>query len=160
VVDRIWPERQTRDRLTRIAHVLAAKYGADQETLHRTLKEMQPGAERSFVHFESPRVFPNSPLESLKWRRATKIAVGDKQPKWGEIKWKKSLGNVELRIQGRRLFRHAPKWSPLHGLEIPALRFAEKTPKYKKPQESKGAAKQSATQTETEKKKKENSQSH
>ena len=157
-VDRIWAERQTRDRLTRIAHVLAKRYGADRETLNRTLKEMQPGAERSFVHVKSPRIFPNSPLESLKWVRMSKIAVGDKQPTWGKIDWKKNLPVGELRLQRKRLFTNAPKWSPFHGLEIPALRFSLKRSDSEHSQKPKNSAKHAGTKSQE--KKKDQSQSH
>ena len=157
-VDRLWAERQTRDKLRRIAHVLARRYKADEETLNRTLKEMRPGAERSFVHVKSPRVFANSPLESLKWMRVPKIAVGDKQPKWNDILWKKNLPLVELRLQKKRLFTNAPKWSPLHGLEIPALRFCAKKPDSEKSQEAKRSVER--TKSESKKKKKDKSQSH
>lgn len=42
-------------------------------------------------------------------------------PRWWSIRWKKNLIIGELRIQDRVLFRKAPKWSPLHGLTLPAL---------------------------------------
>ncbi len=44
-------------------------------------------------------------------------------PRWRSIRWKKDLIIGEVRIQNRMLFRNAPKWSPLHGLTLPALRF-------------------------------------
>ncbi len=44
-------------------------------------------------------------------------------PRWWSIRWKKDLLIGELRLQDRILFRQAPKWSPLHGLTFPALRF-------------------------------------
>jgi hypothetical protein len=37
----------------------------------------------------------------------------------------------ELRIQDRVLFRNAPKWNPLHGLTLPALRFTLEKSKWK-----------------------------
>jgi hypothetical protein len=37
--------------------------------------------------------------------------------------WKKSLVLGELRVQERILFPKAPRWSPLHGLSLPAIRY-------------------------------------
>jgi hypothetical protein len=45
------------------------------------------------------------------------------QRQWWKIYWKRDLGVGELRVQERVLFPQAPKWSPLHGRSLPALRF-------------------------------------
>ena len=45
------------------------------------------------------------------------------KPHWWSIRWKKDLIVGELRVQQRLLFPNAPKWSPVHGLSLPALRF-------------------------------------
>ncbi len=123
-VDRIFPEKQTRARLTRLAEKFAQKHGADRDTLDRTLRTMRPGAERSFLHVERPRLFPHSPIAALKWLRVSKLALGDKPSKWGDIRWKKDLVIGELRVQQRRLFPQADRWSPLHKLTLPALHFS------------------------------------
>jgi conjugative relaxase-like TrwC/TraI family protein len=52
-------------------------------------------------------------------------------PRWWSIRWKKDLLIGELRIQDRVLFRNAPKWNPLHGLTLPALRFTLEKSKWK-----------------------------
>jgi hypothetical protein len=130
-VDNIFPENQTRERLSRLAHGLAKDYAPDQQTLARVLRDMRLGAEASWVHVEKPRLFPDSPITALKWLRIPKIAIGDKPRKWGDIRWKKDLVIGELRVQQRRLFPHAPRWSPLNKLEIPALHFSFEKSKWK-----------------------------
>jgi hypothetical protein len=138
-VDRIFPEKQTRHRLTKLANRLAEIHMADNETLERTLAHMRPGAERSNIHVESPRLFPNSPVSPIKWWRVPKLAIGEKPRKWGDIIWKKNLPIGGLRLQKRRLCPRAPKWSPLHGIEIPALHFCFKRSKFKKSHKAKSA---------------------
>src|ERR1017187_6333402 len=130
-VDRIFPERQTRARLTKLANRLAQIHRADTETLEHTLAQMRPGAERLDIHVESPRLFPNSPVSPIKWWRVPKLAIGEKPRKWGDVIWKKNLPIGELRLQKSRLCPRAPKWSPLHGIEIPALHFSFKRSKFK-----------------------------
>jgi len=66
-------------------------------------------------------------------------------PRWWSIRWKKNLVIGELRIQDRVLFRKAPKWSPLHGLTLPALRFTLQKSKWtsmKAPPKSRRPSKQ------------------
>ncbi len=66
-------------------------------------------------------------------------------PRWWSIRWKKNLIIGELRIQDRVLFRKAPKWSPLHGLTLPALRFTLQKSKWtsmKAPPKSRRPSKQ------------------
>ena len=138
-VDRIFPEKQTRHRLTKLANRLAEIHMADNETLERTLAHMRPGAERSFLHVEEPRLFAKSPISPVKWWRLPKLALGEKPRKWGDITWKKNLPIGELRVQKRRLCPRAPKWSPLHGIEIPALRFSVKRSNFKKLHKTKSA---------------------
>jgi hypothetical protein len=129
-VDRIFPEKQTRPRLTRLAEKLARHHGADEATLDRTLRGLRPGAERSFLHVETPRLFPNSPVAPLKWLRLPRLALGDQPNKWGDIRWKQNLIIGELRVQQRRLFPSADRWSPLHKLALPALHFSFKKSKW------------------------------
>jgi hypothetical protein len=52
---------------------------------------MRPGAERSFLHVEEPRLFAKSPISPVKWWRLPKLALGEKPRKWGDITWKKNL---------------------------------------------------------------------
>jgi conjugative relaxase-like TrwC/TraI family protein len=52
------------------------------------------------------------------------------QPRWRHILWKRRLMGGELRVQERRLFPHAPQWSPLHHLRLPAVRWTPRTSKW------------------------------
>ena len=148
-VDRIFPEKQTRERLTRLAGKLAQRHRADDETLDRTLSTMRPGAEWSFLHVETPRLFPKSPISPIKWLRAPKLALGDKPNKWGDIRWKKDLVIGELRIQQRRLFPRADRWSPLHKLALPALHFSLKKSKWEQRKQSQKHAEDNVQQKPT-----------
>jgi len=155
-IDRIFPERQTRERLTRLAYRMAEIYDPDKKTLNESIAQLRPGAERAFIHPESPRPFPNSPLPSIKWLRVTKIALGDKPRKWGNIAWKIKVLGGEFRIQKSLLCPGAPKWSPLHGIEIPALRLTAKKPH--SPQTKKSGTTHQAGRPQNQSK--ENGQSH
>ena len=85
------------------------------------------------------------PFEHAPWDRAKSfqlpvvrvelpgLAFGPRkafQARWGSIRWKKNLKLLEVRIQNRILFRKAPKWNPLHGIAVPALRFTLKKSKW------------------------------
>ena len=148
-VDRIFPEKQTRERLTRLAGKLARRHRADDETLDRTLSTMRPGAEWSFLHVETPRLFPKSPISPIKWIRVPKLALGDKPIKWGDIRWKKNLIIGELRIQQRRLFPRADRWSPLHKMALPALHFSFKKSKWEQRKQSQKHAEDDVQQKRT-----------
>lgn len=96
---------------------------------------------RRLLRIEWESVFPSFP-----WRRARnlkapylaisipQIAVGPQQefkPRWWTIRAKRELLLGEVRIQNRILFPNAPKWSPLHGLSLPALRVTARRSKWK-----------------------------
>ncbi len=151
-VDRIFPAKQTRERLTQLATRMADKFRADSMTLERVLDQMNPGAEQSYVHIERPRPFAKSWVSPIKWWRIPKIVIGDKSPKWGQVHWKKelvlgeikfkdrlltsgggswSLLKIELKIQDRILIPDGGRWSIFHGPRIPALRFSLKCSNWK-----------------------------
>ena len=61
------------------------------------------------------------------------LVLGNPKPrrsKWGRVLWTKKLGSAELRLQERRAFPKAPKWSPVHDLKFRALRYVEKPPEW------------------------------
>ena len=114
---------------------------AHQEQSHAT-SEKQDGrheakgdhkhqrANRSSFRVEWRTLFPNAPSWSpvRGWKLPVITSPKPHYQKWGYIEWKKSLQIAsikfgESRVQQRRLFPHAPKWSPVHGLSFPALRF-------------------------------------
>jgi len=66
-----------------------------------------------------------------------RLALGPARPfipRWWTIAWKKSLVLGELRVQKRILFRKAPRWSPLHGLSLPALRYSFRRSRWTAPE--------------------------
>ena len=81
------------------------------------------------------RLFPNAPQWSL--FRGLKVPAlhltppawavpAPPQPKWWTMHAKAETRFGEFRVQSRHPFRHAPRWSPLRKMEIPALRFTRK----------------------------------
>lgn len=139
MLDRMHPERQTAWRLIRLAWWLSHYFGADEETVRDLLSQIVPGAEAPFVHWENPCLFPKAPWESLAALRTAVLRLGRPPRPWTEILWRRTIWDpelqlgpfrlfpaVELRIQQRRLFPNAPQWSPLHGVQLPALRLAKK----------------------------------
>jgi conjugative relaxase-like TrwC/TraI family protein len=148
-VDRIFPAKQTRQRLTRLAKKLAQEHGADEPTFQRVLRDMRPGAERAYLHVERPRLFPHSPIPALKWLRVPKLALGDKPIKWGDIRWKQNVIIGELRIQQRHLFPSAGRRSSLHNLALPALHFSFKKSKWQPRKQSPKRAQQNVQQPRT-----------
>lgn len=101
-------------------------------------------ARRRLIYTDFKHPFSQSPLNLLRKLRLPTIAVelpritvGPHKPfpaKWWTIRWKQGAVLGELRVQQRRLFRHAPDWSPLRSLAFPALRFSfrkSKSPSFK-----------------------------
>ena len=118
---------QTRQRLTWHAVKLACAHGADVRTLYETLRDVRPGAERGLIYVRWQRLFPKAPSWSpvRNWK-APVVGLslgGGTHRKWGKVLWRKNLVLGELRRQRRRLFPKAPKWSPVHGWEVSALRL-------------------------------------
>ena len=98
-------------------------------------------ARGKFVYTETFQPFAKSwwrPARELRLTRVRvelpQIRLGSRsrrfQPKWWEIYWKANLGIGELRVQQRFLFPHAPRWSPLQGLSLPAVRFTTNCSKW------------------------------
>ena len=87
-------------------------------------------AGHGFFRVEWRTLFPKVPGWSpvRGWKLPVITFPKSHYQKWGYIEWKKTLQIAsirfgEFRVQQRRLFPHAPKWSPVHGLSFPALRF-------------------------------------
>jgi conjugative relaxase-like TrwC/TraI family protein len=82
------------------------------------------------LRLQQRRVFPHAACwNPLKDCYAPALVLGrptSRRAKWGKILWAKDVRFAELRLQKRSLFRRAPKWSPLHGLAVPALRLTAK----------------------------------
>lgn len=129
-VDTIFVEKQTASRLTWHAVKTACDCQADAWALFFALRNMTMAAGRGVLHVEKPKLFPKSPIPALRNLRLPKLALGEHLRRWGDILWRRDLSFLEIRVQKRRLFPKAPRWSPLQGIEAPALRLVPKTPKW------------------------------
>jgi hypothetical protein len=129
ILNRDWP------RLPRLLHVEWRRL-FDQTPWLKTRGQ--------FLYREHYRPFPDAPwgpARNLRLRRlrieTPRLALGAQKqpyrPKWWEITWKRDLVVGELRVQQRRLFPNAPKWSPLHGRSLPALRFTTRKSTWQRP---------------------------
>ena len=132
--------RQTRQReqergKTHSTHQEAGQTFAENQRTSRearkNIKRAHTG--RGFFRVEWRTLFPKAPHWSpgRGWKLPIITFPKPQYQKWGYIEWKKSLQIAsinfgEFRVQQRRLFPHAPKWSPVHGLSFPALRFLSK----------------------------------
>jgi len=120
---------QTRQRLTWDAVKLACAHRADVRTLYETLRDLRPVAEFGRLYMGWQRLFPKAPSWSpvRNWKAPVvglRLGIGrSTYRKWGRVLWRKNLVLGELRRQKRRLFPKAPKWSPVHGWEVSALRL-------------------------------------
>ena len=92
------------------------------------------------VFAQANRALTRAPEAPASTESGTLTAALVRPPRpWTEVLWRRTIWNpelqlgpfrlfpaVELRIQERRLFPNAPQWSPLHGVQFPALRLAKK----------------------------------
>ena len=122
---------QTRQRLTFHATKLAAQHQSDTRSLYQTLRDLRPAAERALVSVEWRRLFPHAPKWSpARYWKAPVVVLGHARkqpPQWGSVLWQQSFLSFEARVQQRKLFPKAPKWSPAHNWSLPALRLVTKT---------------------------------
>jgi conjugative relaxase-like TrwC/TraI family protein len=91
-----------------------------------------PVRDRRVLYAQWRRLFPTSPVAALRnlklpvlVAQLPRVAVGPGgpyKPRWWSIKWKRGWLFGEMRVQERKLFPKAPKWSPLHKLSFPAFR--------------------------------------
>jgi conjugative relaxase-like TrwC/TraI family protein len=145
-VNRIYVENQTVERVMKVAHRLAEFHGVNTDTILKAVKDAKLPHHLGWGRIEYRKLFPKahsiSPFSKLK---LPVLALRDKPRKWGAIEKKVVLGKFlfhqhEFRIQQKNLFPGAPKWSPLHKVSFPALRFvakwAESKPKTYKKQHS------------------------
>jgi conjugative relaxase-like TrwC/TraI family protein len=118
---------QTRQRLTFHAVKLAAEHLVTPRALYQTLRQLRPGAERGLVSVEWRRLFPKAPKWSpARYWKAPVVVLGHASPKprkWGAVRWQQRFLFLEARVQQRRLFPKAPKWSPVRNWSLPALRL-------------------------------------
>ena len=126
MLDRMHPETQSRERLEKLAWWLSNQMGVDAVAVKNLLKEIIPGQESTVLHWELRRIFPKAYWKWARELRLNVLCLGNPPRHWTETRWKKEWGRFELRLQERRLFPHAPRWNPLHGLQFPALRLRRK----------------------------------
>jgi conjugative relaxase-like TrwC/TraI family protein len=134
--DRIFPEKQIRSRILRMAHAIAKKHKiTDREQIEAAVGNLKLPFHGRFLRIERARVFENAPkVNPLHDWRTPRLVLKDRPRRWDKIVWSKPilrLGKlkVELRIQRRKLFPKAPAVNPLSKLSLPALRFGAERPK-------------------------------
>lgn len=112
----------TRQLAMRLAH----QYGASQEATQRVLDELQARSQperRHEVHSASPQAIAKAPFWSrAQFAKLASMKHHKHQARWGKVAWRAGFVLGELRIQRRPLFPDAPRWSPVHGKSMPALR--------------------------------------
>lgn len=131
------PKRRSWLRLFRLAVALAIKMGISaarlEEALARITDDLIDLGMRFPIHVEWSPLFPKAPF----WSPFQKITypaviVGNDNGKywrgWGKTRSRRSLVAAELRVQMKRIFSRAPRWSPAHLLKLPALRIDRKPP--------------------------------
>jgi conjugative relaxase-like TrwC/TraI family protein len=140
---KIPPQFQTHLKMSRVAAKLGLRFGMNSEKILKGIEAASLPKMGRFYRVEYRPLFPRAvvwnPAKNIK---LPVIAFRDRPQKWGYISWKKELWTAagegkELRIQERRLFPKAPKWSPIHGLSLPALRVGKKSEDYSKQMELK-----------------------
>jgi hypothetical protein len=125
--NRIFKEKRTNRRLVAIGRYLALQHGVSSDSLSKVFREhmVRP---RGFVHVEWRQLFPKAPLISpVRKIKAPVLVIGDKKQfrRWENIKGRKDLGVLQLRLQERNLFPNAPKWNPLSKAKIPLPRLVK-----------------------------------
>ena len=129
-LSKLFPQNQTRARAVRVAAKVALAHGVDAGAVLDAVNRAPLPTFRQGYRIERRPLFPKAPAWSPAQKlRLPVIAVRDRPCKWGGVEWKKPLWSagrreLEFRIQERRLFPKAPKWSPFHNLSLPALRVA------------------------------------
>ncbi len=135
--DRIFPEKQTREKLTKVAFALAYKHDVDRKRVAEAVDKLKLPVQRRFYRKEWAPLFPNAPRWSgLGEIRTPRIVIRNKRRRWGNVRAKAkapSLGSKtgSVAIQERKLFPGAPEWSPVRNFSLPAVRV--KTEKLKLP---------------------------
>lgn len=129
------PKKRTLLRLIRLAVALAIKLGIGAARLEEALTKLVDSlaGTKLPVRIEWSPLFPNAPFWSP-FQKTTypAVVVGNDNGKywrgWGKTRSRRSLVAAELRVQMKRLFSRAPRWSPAHLLKLPALRIDRKPP--------------------------------
>ena len=100
--------------------------GRHQSEQNLSRKASTPAApeDRHQFRFQWRPLFPKAPFWSLaRFAKVPAISFPDPKSGWGAVRSERSLWLAKLRIQNRRLFPNAPKFNPLHKLEIPVPRL-------------------------------------
>ncbi len=126
ILDGMHPEDRPRERLERLGFWLAHYMGATDALVPALFDWLIPGRESPLIHWELRRVFPGASWKALSEFRITALRIGNPPHRWTDTLMKIGLGPVQFAIQKRRMFPNAPRCSPLHGIEFPALRLRKK----------------------------------
>lgn len=127
--DRIFPENQTRPRITKVAFALAYKHQVDRSLVSAAVDKLKLPIHRRFYRVEWFAPFPKA-ANSF---RIPKIVIRDKKRRWAKITERKPIlrafgKTLSLVKQERMLFPGAPKKNPASKLSLSAFRFrVEKT---------------------------------
>jgi conjugative relaxase-like TrwC/TraI family protein len=130
ITDRIFPERQTSERIGKIAHALGRKMGIEKTTILASVRQLKLPVHRRFTRTEWRKAFRKAPKWSpVSELRTARLVLKDQPRRWAAIRWEMAIPRIgesskAVRIQERKLFPKAPQWSPLSKLSLPALRFS------------------------------------
>lgn len=133
-LEKLFPERRTKNRATRVASELGIKHGVDAKTVREAVKEAKLPISLGIARIEWQRPLKDAPkFNPLKYAKIPVLVVKDPPRKWGDVKAKKTLltfgkREIEARIQMRKLFPKFSRQNPLSKLAMPALRFVAKKP--------------------------------
>lgn len=129
--DKIFPENQTRKRISRMTAAIGRKHGVSSAAQTEAIEKLQLPIHGRFYRIEWNLVFPDaSRLNPLRNLRLPQISILNRPRRWDKIVWSMPLWRfgkptVEVRIQRRKLFRKAPGWNPLSKITVPAIHFAK-----------------------------------
>lgn len=130
IADRIFPERQTSERITKIANGLARRYGIEREIVLASIKQLKLPIHGRLARVEWKKAFRKAPKWSpIAGVRVPRLVLKNQPRRWADIRWEKAIPRIgeaskAIRIQQRKLFPKAPQWSPLSKLSLPAIRVA------------------------------------
>jgi hypothetical protein len=127
--DKIFPEKQTKARLVRVANRLASEHEVKRTDAVKEVSNLKLPVQKKYFRIEYVPLFRASPVFALRKIRVPRIVLRDKARKWGKISSKVSLvkplagKSLSIAIQRRKLFPKAPKWNPVSKLSFPAVRI-------------------------------------
>lgn len=118
--------KPTRKLLVNFGRKNATAHGATGDDLRDAFREHLPKSQ-PFVHVEW-RELKKAPFWSpTKLVKLPRIVVGNPKEirRWGDVLRESSSALGKARIQERYLFPNAPRWSPFHKWQLPALRYGK-----------------------------------